>query len=81
MSDAPTVGYSLRNRDTGAILKFGETTGQDDRYSKAYLELHNAELIIEASGSKPEMHKWQHEKILEYTREFGERPSLNKSDY
>ena len=36
----------------------------------------------EASGSKREMHTWQHERILEYKeRNGGKRPPLNKSDY
>jgi hypothetical protein len=37
---------------------------------------------FEASGTKREMHNWQHEKILDYKSSHdGHRPKLNKSDW
>jgi RHS repeat-associated protein len=78
----PAQGYSLRDRDTGAVLKYGETTLDKGRYTSKYLEKHNAEMVFEAKGTKAEMHKWQNEKILKYkAANNGERPPLNKSDW
>ncbi|WP_019143026.1 SpvB/TcaC N-terminal domain-containing protein [Noviherbaspirillum massiliense] len=78
----PAQGYTLRNRDTGEILKYGETTRGTARYSQKYLKDNNARMVFEAQGTKREMHQWQHEKILEYkTTNGGQRPPLNKSDY
>jgi len=82
--DSPrlTQGYTLRDLDTGAILKYGDTSRGSARYSKRYLEKNNAEMVFEASGSKREMHSWQHEKIIEYRAVNGDaRPPLNKPDY
>jgi hypothetical protein len=37
---------------------------------------------FEASGTKQEMHRWQHERIVEYKEaNGGQRPPMNKSDY
>jgi hypothetical protein len=78
----PAQGYTLRNRDTGAVLKYGETTLGKGRYSAKYLREHNAEMVFEKWGTKAEMHQWQHEQILEYKRTHGgQRPPLNKNDY
>jgi len=78
----PAEGYSLRDRDTGKVLKYGETTLGKSRYSSKYLEKHNAEMVFEAKGTKAEMHKWQNEKILKHKAEnSGQRPPLNKSDW
>jgi RHS repeat-associated protein len=78
----PTEGYSLRDNDTGEVLKYGETTLGTARYSGAYLKQNNARMVFEAKGTKKEMHKWQHDKISEYkTQHNGARPPLNKSDY
>jgi RHS repeat-associated protein len=74
----PAQGYSLRDRDTGEILKFGETTRGTKRYSQKYLERHNAEMIFEAQGTKREMHDWQHQKIIDYVNRYGKKPALNK---
>jgi RHS repeat-associated protein len=81
-SGLPAQGYTLRNRSTGEILKYGETTRGEQRYSRSYLRQINAEMVIEVSGTKAEMHAWQHQKILEYKSSHGgQRPPLNKSDY
>ncbi|MBI2513923.1 MAG: hypothetical protein HYV96_18285, partial [Opitutae bacterium] len=77
----PAIGYTLRNRSTGEILKFGETTRGLKRYSKKYLKAIDAEMVFERHGSKLDMHTWQHQRILEYKSKFGKRPPLNKSDY
>lgn len=39
-------GYVLTDKDTGDILKFGESISPDTRYSKGYLEEHNATMTI-----------------------------------
>jgi hypothetical protein len=79
----PAEGYTLRDKKTGAVLKYGETTQGTARYSKTYLDKHNARMQFEAKGTKAEMHKWQHDKILEYkSQNDGARPPpLNKSNY
>jgi hypothetical protein len=77
----PAQGYSLRDRDTGEVLKYGETTLGRSRYAKQYLEKHNAEMLFEAKGTKAEMHRWQNEKIREHKAVTGSRPKLNKSDW
>ena len=75
-------GYVLLDWDTDEVLKFGETILGPRRYSKTFLDKHNARMRFEVSGSKKEMHDWQHEKILEYKATHGgKRPPLNKSDY
>jgi hypothetical protein len=81
-STKPAEGYSLRDRDTGEIKKYGETTRGEKRYSKKYLEQNNVKMEFEANGSKREMHGWQHEKILDHkANNGGARPKMNKSDY
>lgn len=65
------IGYSLRDKTTGKILKYGETTIGGARYTKTYLDNHNARMQKEATGSKRDMYKWQHKKILEYKAQHG----------
>jgi RHS repeat-associated protein len=78
----PAQGYTLRDRNTGKVLKYGETTQGTKRYSQKYLAKNNAEMVFEAQGTKREMHNWQHERILEHKEtNNGDRPPLNKSDY
>jgi len=78
----PAEGYTLRDRETGGILKYGETTRHERRYTKKYLKEHKADMVFEEKGTKREMHQWQHNKILEYKDlNDGNRPSLNKSDW
>ena len=78
----PAQGYILRNRDTQEILKYGETTRGNRRYTKKYLNETNSFMDFQVEGTKREMHDWQHEKILEYKAEHGgQRPPLNKSDW
>ena len=78
----PAQGYALKDKDTGEVLKYGETTRGEKRYTQKYLRENNAEINFQASGSKREMHDWQHEKILDYkANNNGLRPPLNKSDW
>lgn len=89
LNNTPAEGYTLRNK-SGDIQKFGETTrgeakfgvGQQKRYSRKFLKDHDLEYIVETSGNKIDMHRWQHLNILNYKMENGgQRPPLNKSDY
>jgi hypothetical protein len=78
----PTQGYTLRDRNTQQVVKYGETTRGKKRYSKDFYEKHNVDIFFEAKGTKAEMHKWQHEKILEHkANNSGQRPVFNKSDW
>ena len=72
-------GYALVNKNTKNILKFGETTRGSKRYSKKYLNSINAEMKFLDSGSKYDMHLWQHDMIRYYEGKYGKRPPLNKS--
>ena len=77
-------GYKLVDRDTGELLKYGETTEDNpiNRYSQPYYESTNSRMVVMQTGTKKEMHEWQHLKILEYkAQNGGRRPPLNKSDY
>ena len=77
----PAQGYALKDRNTGEVLKYGETTRDEKRYTKKYLNENNARIEFQTNGTKREMHDWQHEKILDYkTNNNGQRPRLNKSD-
>jgi hypothetical protein len=78
----PAEGYTLRDLDSGEVMKYGETTRGTKRYSQNYLKENNLEMQFEAKGTKKEMHDWQHDRILEYKNEYGgKRPPLNKSDW
>ena len=74
-------GYTLRDKDTGEILKYGETTRGKQRYTQKYLDENNAIYVPETNGTKREMHYWQHEKILDYMYVADCRPPLNKSTW
>jgi len=76
-----TVGYALRKIDTGEIMKFGETTRGVKRYTKKFYVENEVYMDIMARGSKYDMHFWQHDQILDYTRRNGVRPPWNKSDW
>jgi hypothetical protein len=41
-----TYGYTLRDKDTGEILKYGETINPSRRYTKKYMNEHNARMVI-----------------------------------
>jgi RHS repeat-associated protein len=80
-STKPAEGYTLIERNTGEVVKYGETTMGTKRYTKKYLEENNVQMQFEAAGTKREMHTWQHEKILEFKENHGAGPLLNKSEY
>lgn len=71
-------GYVLTDKDTGEILKFGESINPDTRYSKGYLEDHNATMTILDQGSKLDMHLWQHDMNEYYKYKYGVYPPLNR---
>lgn len=90
LGDQPAEQYSLRDRKTGQVKKYGETTrgedangaGNQKRYSKKELKSNDVDYVKEASGTKKDMHKLQTQKIREYKSDNnGQRPPLNKSDY
>jgi RHS repeat-associated protein len=90
LDDKPAERYTLRDKNTGEVLKHGETTrgedkngaGNQQRYSKKDLKEKNADYNKENSGTKKEMHKEQHEEILKHKENNnGQRPALNKSNY
>ena len=77
-----TQGYTLRDRTTGEVKKYGQTILGKYRYTQKYLQDHNLEIKFEASGTKAEMRAWEHANILGYKAAHdGNRPDLNKSDY
>lgn len=89
-STRPTVGYVIKERGTGRVLKFGETSNPNPRarYSQGWYNQHNAEMKVVKIGTKAEMHKWQNERILQYKAKHGGpdapnegRPSLNKCNF
>ena len=75
-------GYTLRDKATGEILKYGETIRGIARYTKKYLADNNADMVFETSGSKRAMRSWETEQILNYmANNGGKRPKLNKSNH
>ena len=76
-----TVGYALVKNDTLEVMKYGETTRGTKRYTKKFYEENNVHMEIMETGSKREMHMWQHYKILDYKEKYGKRPIWNKSDW
>ena len=73
----PAEGYILKDLDTHEILKYGETTRGPKRYSQSYLKKHNAYMEFVASGTKAQMHAWQHKMIEGYVSVMGQLPPLN----
>lgn len=69
------------DKDTGEILKFGETLYPDTRYSKSYLESINAEMKILESGSKTDIHYWQYDMNKYYTDKYDAYPPLNSNGW
>ena len=77
----PANGYILKEKGTNRILKYGETMRGVKRYTQKFYKANNAYMDIVKSGTKREMHAWQHKMIEGYTYIMGERPPLNKSFY
>ena len=82
LSDPRTnYGYVLIDENTKEILKFGETIHPDTRYSKKYLKDIHAKMIILETGSKREIHEWQHGLNEYYKKKYNEYPPLNKEGW
>lgn len=79
----PAYGYILRDADTHEVIKFGETTAKrpSRRYSQAYYKRNNAYMQVVKTGTKKQMHQWQHQRIVQYKDRHGIRPHLNKCNY
>ena len=78
-SPAKNYGYALRDNDTNEILKYGESIKGTKRYTNKFYEDNNCYMDIITSGSKREIHQWQHEQIVNYVSKHGKKPPLNKS--
>ena len=74
-------GYALIDVNTKQVMKYGETTKGVNRYTKKFYKENGVYMHIMSEGTKYEMHWWQHNKILEYTKKMGVRPPLNKSNW
>ena len=62
-STKETIGYALRKRDSGEIMKYGETTRGTKRYTQKFYRENDVYMEPMAKGTKYEMHYWQHERI------------------
>ena len=70
-------GYALVDKNN-YIMKFGETINPKTRYSKKYLEQNGYTMKILVSGSKIDIHNWQHDMNMYYKSRYGSFPPLNK---
>ena len=84
--DYPGVnyGYILSDKTTGEVVKFGESINPAHRYTKKFLNGDNPinkplDMTVVISGTKREVHLWQHEQIVDYYESVGKLPALNKS--
>ena len=73
------IGYALRKNDTGKVMKYGETTRGVKRYTKKFYKENNVTMFKMASGTKRQMHFWQHRQIKRYYSKLGRKPPWNKS--
>lgn len=73
-------GYALVDSNNN-ILKFGETINPSTRYSKSYLSQNDAKMVILTSGSKLDIHLWQHDMNEYYFYKYGIYPPLNKGGW
>lgn len=74
-----TYGYVLKDEATKEILKFGETSKGASRYTNKFYTSTNSRMFIITSGTKCEMHYWQHNQIISFLDTYGTKPPLNKS--
>ncbi len=77
-------GYILSDKTTGEIVKFGESIDPAHRYTKKYLNGENPinrplDMSVVISGTKRDIHIWQHEQIVDFYEVVGSLPALNKS--
>ena len=76
-STKTNYGYALVDSDNN-ILKFGETINPERRYTKKYLNDNGYKLKILESGSKKDIHYWQHDMNMYYFSKYHMLPPLNK---
>ena len=90
LDDKPAEQYSLKDKKSKEVKKYGETTrgedkfgsGNQKRYSQKELDRLGVDYNKEVSGTKKDMHKLQNKKIVDHkSKNNGKRPDLNKSDY
>ena len=77
-------GYVLSDKTTGEVVKFGESINPSRRYTKKYLSGTNPinrplDMTVVISGTKRDIHLWQHEQIVDFVEVVGELPKLNNS--
>ena len=72
-------GYALRKNGTNEILKYGESIKGTKRYTYKFYEKNDCYMDIIISGSKKDIHNWQHNMIVEYVNKYGHKPPMNKS--
>jgi hypothetical protein len=85
LNDTPAECYGLYCRDTGELVKIGETThgevrygsGSQRRYTGRQLDEMNAEYKKMVEGTKKEMYKKQIEEIEAYKQKHGKYPKYN----
>ncbi len=71
--------YVLKDQDSGAVRKIGETTRGVRRYTRRYYESNNVYMRVLDSGSKRAMHYQQHRLLKTYVSKMGRLPDLNRS--
>ncbi len=74
-------GYSLVDKSTGEILKFGETIHPATRYSQKFLKSNNARMMVLERGNKLDIHLWQHDMNEYYFYKYNEYPPLNNGGW
>ncbi|MFV0394092.1 MAG: RHS repeat-associated core domain-containing protein [Coprobacillaceae bacterium] len=72
-------GYVLYDKETGEILKFGESIDPNNRYTQSFLNSKNANMAVVNYGSKVEVHNWQNMQINNYFDVHGHLPPLNNN--
>ena len=77
----PAKGYILKERGTGKIMKFGETTLGKRRYTVKFLDANKVDMVFVKSGTNRAMHTWQHDMIVNYAKRHGVRPPMNHNWY
>ena len=78
----PATVYELLDKDSGEILKIGETLKPDIRYSQKYLANNNAEMrVVSSKLSKAEARSQESNRITTFkSQNNGSRPKLNKNN-
>ena len=80
-STKTNYGYRLVHKTTGKTMKYRESIYGVKRYSNAFYTRTNTRMDIMISGTKAEIHLWQHNKIVQYFDDFGALPPMNLSFY